>query len=247
MLKYIQTYLSRDKKMHEGHRERLYTRFLECDPTLTDVETVELLLCYSIARMDVKPIAKELIDIYGSVRGVIEAPAAALMHVKGMGKKSVVLFKIFGKIMNDAMNKETYYTISNIQDAAAFFRTMFVGLKTEKFAMLLLAKDGKVLDRTLYSQNLQTEVNINLSEIMLKVCELSPAYAIIAHNHPSGSVYPSEYDDISTKKIAISLGIQNVRLQDHLIIGDNSFFSYRSEGRMDEIWTTINCAIGEPI
>ena len=233
--------------MHEGHRERLYTRFLECDPTLTDVETIELLLCYSIARMDVKPIAKELIEIYGSVRGVIEAPAAALMHVKGMGKKSVVLFKIFGKIMNDAMNKETYYSILNVNDAACFFRNMFVGLKTEKFAMLLMANDGRVLDRTMYSDNLQKEVNVNLSEILLKVAEVSPDYAIIAHNHPSGSVYPSEYEDISTKKIAISLGVQNVRLQDHLIISNDSYFSYREEGRMDEIWDTLNFAIGEPI
>ncbi len=210
--------------MHEGHRNRLYTRFLEGDPTLTDVETVELLLCYSIARIDVKPIARELIDIFGSVRGVIEAPVPALLHVKGMGKKSVVLFKIFGKIMNDAINQKTDHRVGTVAIAVQVLRTVLTNTKSEKFAMLLLAKDGKLLDRILFSENLEHEVNVNMSEIILKTAQISPHAAIIGHNHPSGYLLPSEKDDTATKKIAISLGAQKIKLLDHIFYNGQRLF-----------------------
>jgi len=77
-----------------GHRNRLRKRFLEAGPgALADYEMLELLLFQAVPRRDTKPIAKALIDRFGTYRGVLRADLAALTDVKGMGEAGAVMFR----------------------------------------------------------------------------------------------------------------------------------------------------------
>ena len=85
--------------MHEGHRQRVYNRFLTDPTSLSEVELVELMLFYSIQVRDVKPIAYRLIERFGTLRGVIEAPIEALRNVEGVGEKTVSFFKLMDMLL----------------------------------------------------------------------------------------------------------------------------------------------------
>jgi len=85
-----------DKKPHyHGHRERLRQRFMATDGDgMPDYELLELLLALAIPRTDVKPVAKALIDTFGSLGEVLSAEPAALTKVKGIGDNAATALKV---------------------------------------------------------------------------------------------------------------------------------------------------------
>ncbi len=78
---------------HDGHRQRLKTEFLARPDSFPDHKLLELLFFYANPRSDTNPLAHELIDRFGSLAGVLDAPPEELCKVKGMGKHGAVLLK----------------------------------------------------------------------------------------------------------------------------------------------------------
>ena len=221
--------------MHEGHRERLYDKFIEGNSSLTEVETVELLLFYCIARADVKPLAGRLIEYFGSLKGILNAPVASLMKVEGVGKKTAVFFKIMNElILNNAPLPEEE-KVPNVVNMVAAFREYFSHAETEQLVIALLDKNGDIIKKIIYTDYSRSEISVNIKEIAAEVVKASPYSAVMAHNHFSGNINPSLADDLTTRRMMIMMNVHGVTLYDHLIFCNSEYYSYHVSGRLNMI------------
>ena len=133
-----------------GHRERLRQRFLDAGPgALADYEMLELLLFQAVPRRDTKPIAKELIDKFGSYRGVLRADTAALIDVKGMGEAGAVMFRAVADAAERLAREELINQpiLSSWDKLLDYLRIGMAFEKTERFRILFLdVKNALIAD-----------------------------------------------------------------------------------------------------
>jgi DNA repair protein RadC len=114
--------------VHAGHRERFKRRFInEGLSGFSDHEALELLLYYSIPQKDTNVLAHRLIDEFGSLDAVFDAPVDALMNVNGVGVNTAILLKlvhpIYGKSV-ESRNTQSKTVIDNIESATSFFKPL---------------------------------------------------------------------------------------------------------------------------
>ena len=134
--------------IHDGHRQRLKQRFLEEGlESFTDIQVLELLLFFSVPRQDTNPIAHALLDHFGSLYQVLEAPVEELRKVKGVGEQSALLLSL----MNDVAR---YYQVDRtmrekilptVQACGEYLLPFFYGCRNEVMYVLCLDAKGKIL------------------------------------------------------------------------------------------------------
>lgn len=105
-------------------------------------------------------------------------------------------------------------------------------LDTEKFDILMLNQNYKLIKRETISQGGLTETAVDI-RIIMRECLLNNATVVICvHNHPSGNIVPSRCDDELTKSIKKAADIMRIHFSDHVIIGDGAYYSYRESGKI---------------
>ena len=228
--------------MHEGHRDRVYTRYLDGDE-FTEEQLAELLLFYAIPVKDVTPLAKRLLKKFGTVQEIINAPTEELLRVQGVGKKTASFFKAIKQLTDNLGEKPEAAPSISVQAVVEKFRSIFDGIATEQFAAIMLGKNGEELKREVYTDLDRTEVNVNVQELMAEISRVKLHSVIVAHNHLSGNVKPSLADDLTTKRLAIMLNAQGVSFYDHLIFCGDSYYSYHISGKLSEIKNAARAAM----
>lgn len=216
-----------DNNVHKGHRQRLKRRFLLNG--LDDFEqhqALELLLFYAIPRCDTNPMAHRLLEHFGSISAIFDAPIDALKEA-GISETTATLLKIipeFSRLyLDDKYNNKN--KIINFDNLIEYFANKFVGRNEETVILLLADSKGKEVFSGVIAKG-----SINTSDVPVrKVVDLSLRYnaktAVIAHNHPSGVAIPSIADINTTKDIYEALDHVNVLLVDHIIIADGDGIS----------------------
>ncbi len=218
----------------------MYERYLDGSREMSDIDLVELILFYSIPHKDVRPIAEELIKRYGSLTGILGVPAATLMSVPGVGEKTAAMFKLLGDLAERcAATPQPAPEAANVSNTVSYFKEYFKNLDSEQLVVALLDDKGKIIKKFVYGDSHRKETTVRINELAVEVAKISPSAAVIAHNHFSGVVTPSEADDLSTKKLAFMFNVQGVTLFDHLIFCGDKFFSYHTSGRLDIIKESI--------
>ena len=220
--------------IHDGHRQRVYDRFLkEGLDSFSPHNVLEMLLFYSIPRADTNEIAHRLIERFGSLAAVFDAPESELVKVTGVGERSAVLIKMIPQLSRYYMTDKTADVIINSsRQAGEYLLPRYVGRTVETVMVVCLDNKGKVINTTIVHEG-----NINVSEVSVQavasVALQSKASAIIiAHNHPDGVALPSGDDISTTKLICRTLAALNVKVVDHIIIGDNDFVSVFDSGKL---------------
>lgn len=220
--------------MHEGHRGRVRDRYNNGE-RFNELETLEFLLFYCIPRRDVKPLAKELLNKYGSIKGVVKA-AEELESIEGISQKTLVFFKLLRDVYESPeVEEQENITSLSVKAMVEKFKEYFSNFESEQFAAIMMGKNGEELHRMFFTDNKRATVSIDVQELMRYVSKIRPHAVIIAHNHVSGSVMPSIEDDISTKRIAIMLNAQGVNFYDHIIFTEDDYYSYHMSGKLLEI------------
>ncbi len=216
-----------DKNLHKGHRQRMKSKFLLNG--LDDFEqhqALELLLYYAIPRCDTNPMAHRLLDHFGSISAIFDAPVDALKEA-GVSETTATLLKIipeFSRLyLDDKYNNKN--KIINFDHLIEYFSNKFVGRNEETVMLLLADAKGKEIFSGVIAKG-----SLNTSDVPIrKVVDLSLRYnaktAVIAHNHPSGVAIPSIADIKTTKDIFDALDHVNVLLADHIIIADGDGIS----------------------
>lgn len=115
-------------------------------------------------------------------------------------------------------------------DCAAIFKPLLSDLPHEEFWVLLLNRNNLVIDKMLVSQGGLSGTVIDVRIILKMALDKLACSIILCHNHPSGNLIPSEADKDITKKIREAGKHMDIPVLDHLIIGNDSYFSFADEG-----------------
>ncbi len=115
-------------------------------------------------------------------------------------------------------------------DTAAVFKPLLSDLPHEEFWVLLLNRNNLIIDKIMVSQGGISGTIIDVRIIMKMALDKLASSIILCHNHPSGNLIPSEADKEITKKIKEAGKFMDIPVLDHLIIGNDAYFSFADEG-----------------
>jgi DNA repair protein RadC len=219
----------------KGHRKRLKQKFLTVGmEAFLDHEVLELLLIYAIPQQDVKPLAYKLLREFGSLKGVVDAEISDLNKVPGISEHTAVLFKLLKELAalylkQKAKEKPQIACTSELFD---FCRTAMGGKKDEEFCVIYLDAQNQIIEFETVQKGIANQAVVYPRQVLEKALRKKASALILAHNHPSGHVRPSDADIRLTKTIQETARALDILVHDHIIIGENRFFSFREEGLM---------------
>jgi DNA repair protein RadC len=216
-----------------GHRERLRERFLEGGAVaMPDYELMELALFAAIPRRDVKPLAKILINRFGSFAEAIAAPRARLLEVDGIGESAVTQLKIIEAAalrlsQSRVLNRPALSSWPALIDycTAAMARSAH-----EEFRVLFLDRRNVLVADEVQSKGTVDHTPVYPREIVKRALELGASALILVHNHPSGDPTPSRADIEMTREVAAAARALKIALHDHLVIGRSGHASFKALG-----------------
>jgi len=220
-----------------GHRQRLRDKFLELGiESLSNAEILELLLTFGTPRTDCKEPARLALKEYDdSLSAVLDAHPAALQKIKGIGPKNVfALHFIQGvarRYLKQRITGKKY--MSSSRDVADYLIHTMRGLKQEVFTVVYLDAAHAVIDTEVLSQGTVTVNTVYPRELVKSALDYNASALVIAHNHPSGSLQPSNQDEQLTRTLYLVCSFMHITLLDHLIIGDGeTVYSFADHGMM---------------
>ncbi len=214
-----------------GHRDRLRRRLLRAGrEAFEDYELLELLLAFAIPRIDVKPLAKRLIERFGSFAAVLDQPPERLLEVAGVGPQAAALLLALRAAMVRYYEQGAERTrrIAGPEDVAAFVRAE-LGAKPRECLMVLCLNDGgRLVHHGVVIEGTVDRAPFYPREI-LKAALLHGATALIlAHNHPSGDPTPSENDHAITRRLETLAAEFEIAVRDHLVVTPRAAFSLKT-------------------
>jgi DNA repair protein RadC len=215
---------------YHGHRERLRKRFLDAgSDAVSDYELLELILFRAIPQKDVKPIAKELIEKFGSFAEVIAAPPKRLREIKGIKDAAVAEFKIIhaaaNRLARGQVKKRT--VLSSWSSVLDYCRTAMAFAEKEQFRILFLDKRNQLIADELQGTGTVDHTPVYPREVVKRALELSATAIILVHNHPSGDPTPSRADIQMTQSIMEIARPLGVSVHDHIIVGKEGHASLK--------------------
>ena len=227
------------ESIHKGHRQRLKERFLqEGLDNFTDIQALELALFYAIPRKDTNPIAHALLERFGSLDQVLEAPVEELAKVPGMGESAAILLHMITEMGR-------YYLVSRsiqnrvlptLDDCANYLVPFLYGRRVETVFLLCLDAKCKVLCCKEVGEGSVNSAGISIRKIVETALGANASAVVLAHNHPSGVAIPSGEDVQTTRRIAVALQAVEIQLVDHIVVADGDYVSMVQSGiRFDEV------------
>lgn len=221
--------------MHEGHRKRMRERFRkEGLDGFADHEVLELLLFYGRARGDVNPLAHTLMDTFGSLQGVLEARPEQLMAVNGVGEETATLISF----MLPAFRRYTACLcrekprLTTHAEAKQYCKSLLSGWRTERFYVVGLNAEHEILGHRLIAEGSTGSVQVTPRLVAEAALNLNARGAILCHNHPGGTDWPSMQDLAVTKHIGQLLNTLEVELLDHVIVAGEKMYSMDEHGEV---------------
>jgi len=218
------------KPHYHGHRDRLRKRFQEAGPqALADYELLELVLFRAIPMRDVKPLAKDLIEEFGSFAEVIAAPIERLTKVKGLGEAAATDLKIVqavaSRMTQGAVKKRDM--LSSWPMVLDYCRTNLAFDHKESFHILFLDKRNQLIKGETQQTGTVDHTPVYPREVVKRALELSATAIILVHNHPSGDPTPSRADIQMTQAIVDVAKPLGIAVHDHIIVGKDGHASLK--------------------
>ena len=221
---------------HLGHRQRLRDRFLAGgDNGLPDYELLELLLFFSIPKIDTKPIAKQLLGRFGSLAGVVNASAEQLAEFQRMDHFTITMFKalrIFAArlVLEDLTDRPV---LENWDKLVAYLRAAMAHRMIEQFRLLFLDRRNVLIADEVQHEGSIDHTPVYPREVVKRALALDASALVMVHNHPSNHPQPSKPDIEMTRQVRDALDRVGVVLHDHLIISRRGHTSFRQLGLLD--------------
>ncbi|MEM9810509.1 MAG: DNA repair protein RadC [Pseudomonadota bacterium] len=225
-----------------GHRERLRARFMAGGPDgVQEYELLELLLFNAIPRRDVKPLAKVLIQTFGTFADVINAPedqlAAVSVAVDGKAPLKVsprVLAEFAlaraAALKLTAANVRDRHVLTSWDDLIAYCRSATAYEQVEQFRILFLNNKNTLIADEKQQTGTVNHTPVYVREVIKRALTLNASAIILVHNHPSGDPTPSRADIQMTGQIVQAAKAVDLVVHDHLIIGRGQETSFRNLG-----------------
>lgn len=222
------------RKPHSGHHKRLRERFIRSGlEGFHDYEVLELLLTYVFPNRDTKPIAKDLLAKFKTLAGVFSAEKEELQEIKGVGERTAVYLRLLNETLGfifeeRAKNEEIQFT--QTEQLFECFKATIGNYKNEVMRTVYLDSQNRLLHAENLSEGTVAETVAFPRKIVEGALKYRAISVIIAHNHPGGVAEPSDNDDKTTEQIKNALQTVGISLQDHLVVTEDGYFSYRQKG-----------------
>ena len=222
--------LSEAPPHYHGHRQRLRDRFRTAgNDALSDYELLELVLFRAIPQRDVKPLAKEMIEKFGSFGEVVAAPPNLLAEVKGLGEAAITELKVVAaaaqRLAKGVVKRRK--VLSSWSSVIDYCRTAMAFADKEQFRVLFLDKRNQLIADEVQQTGTVDHTPVYPREVVKRALELTATAVILVHNHPSGDPTPSRADIQMTQSIVEIARPLGISVHDHLIVGKEGHASFK--------------------
>ncbi len=221
------------KKPAHGHRERLRARWRASGlKGFADYELLELLLGHAIPRRDTKPLARRLLDRFGSFKAVLDAQPEEIAALEGAGKQTGTFLSLLRGSMQRYFETAARQTdlLASPEAVVAYCRASLENLKHEVFDVIYLSTKNRVVGRDRLSEGTVDQAAVYPRRVVSGALSANAASLVFVHNHPSGDPAPSPDDKRLTAQLAEAARTVGIPVLDHLIIGNGRHFSFREKG-----------------
>jgi DNA repair protein RadC len=216
-----------------GHRARMRDKLLARGPdALADYELLEMLLFFAMPKGDTKPLAKALINRFGSFADVLAASQEALMATRGLGPHSVAAIKLVqAAALRMARAEVMERPVLNRWDALIDYLNMAMARENvEQLRVLFLDSKNRLIADEAQAKGTVNHTPVYPREVVKRALDLHATALILVHNHPSGDPTPSRADIEMTQEIRRAGELLSITVHDHVIIGRGRHLSFRREG-----------------
>lgn len=202
--------------------------------TLSDAELLAIFLRVGVKGKSAVALARELLTTFGSLNGVFSANLKQISGVSGMGESKYCQLQAIFEMSRRALNEDLQAgSLLNAPDKVRDYLTLtLMPLKHEVFMVLFLDTQNQVISHERLFEGTLTETAVYSREVVKKVIQHHAAAVILAHNHPGGTLTPSQADIDITHKLQQALALIDVRVLDHLIVAGNQMYSFAESGLM---------------
>ena len=214
------------ESIHAKHRDRLRERYMnEGIDNFEAHQILELMLFYAIPRKDTNELAHRLLNRFGSLPAVFEAPVKELMQVEGIGNGAAIFLNMISQIKRkydlDKLNEKVY--IKSTSDAGEYAVKLFCGRIYECFYIINLNSQNKVINAQKICEGTINEVVVYPASVVKSALQNNATKVIIAHNHPGGNLKPSLDDLNITRVLKNALNTVDIILEEHIIVADDKY------------------------
>lgn len=221
--------------VHSGHRERMKKRFSEHGlDNFDDLYVIELLLFYVIPRRETNTIAHALLERFGSLDEILEAPIPELMKVNGVGENTATFLKLIPQISRRYMISKNDTgkdkILSSTTQAGMYFVPLFMYEKDEVVYMACLDSKCRMICCRQIGRGVVNAAEVSVRQIVETALSYSAASVILAHNHINGLALPSREDEMTTRQIGSALALVGISLADHIIVAGEDYVSLADSG-----------------
>ncbi len=210
-------------------REKMLAKGIQ---SLSDAELLAILIGSGTREVSAVELARRILaESDNRLSSLGKMGIAELVRIKGIGKaKAITILAALelGKRRNSSEVIEKQQ-ITSSRDVYDLFHSLLSDLSHEEFWVLLLNRSNKIIEKYKLSQGGVAGTVIDIRLILKRAIELLASGIIICHNHPSGNINPSENDKNITEKLKIASVQMDIKLLDHIIVCDNSYFSFCDE------------------
>lgn len=218
--------------LHDGHRERKRVQFRQHGlDGFADHEVLELLLYYAIPRRDTNETAHRLLQKFGTLQNVFNAPAEELSRVEGMGEGAALFLTLLPAVYRRTMRSTGQEKVLNsVEKCGRYFLSLLAQERQETLYQLCLDAKGKLLTCKKLSQGSADCTALSVRQVVENALLSGASAVVLAHNHPSGVALPSENDRAVTLWVRDALKTMDIRLLDHIIVADGDYVSMNQSG-----------------
>jgi DNA repair protein RadC len=199
---------------------------------LADAELIALLLRTGLAGTGVLQLAEQMLDTFGGLAGLLRAEPEQLKRVRGLGpakraEVAAVLELARRSIATELAARPLFDSPAKVKD---YLQLQLGGREHEVFAVLFLDAQNRLLRLEEMFRGTLTQTSVYPREVAKRALELGAAAVILAHNHPSGAAEPSRADECLTQTLKSALALVDVRVLDHLVVGQATVVSFAERG-----------------
>ena len=224
--------LLRDLPKEEMPRERLLKYG---EKSLSNEELIAIILRTGIKNKSAKDLAGYLLSSVKEINELRNIKINKLKEIKGLGDTKIITLIAaleLGRRVYDNNSIKAKLKVRNSIDAFRYFSKYIIDDYQENLLAVFVDNHKQYISHSVLFKGSKKESVVSPQEIFKKAIEENASGVIIMHNHPSGIVLPSKSDDETTKAVADVGNVVGIPLIDHIIVGNNRYFSYVEEGKL---------------
>lgn len=220
-----------------SHRDRMRAKFFNAGlDGFLDYEIIELLISLGMPRRDCREIAKCALKKFKTLAGVLEAAQDELRQIRGLGSRNIIGLKLVQEVARRYL-REKMMEKPVCESSREVFDYLYHCLRDKKkelFKVIFLDTKNRIIEEKTIFEGTVDSSAVYPREIVKDALGYSASSLIFVHNHPSGDPTPSRNDMEITKDLVFAARVIQIKVLDHIIIGNNRYFSFADRGFIDD-------------